>query len=87
MHIEGPLWLSAFLAHGRGIAAATIAELRSVNSVELELTTVFCEKTGMIQLLPLAGVQPDRPNCRSFLRKVPRLIPRIAAARHWLPEE
>ena len=32
-------------------------------------------------------VQPERPNWRSFLRSVPRLMPRIAAARHWLPEE
>ena len=30
-------------------------------------------------------LQTERPNCRSFLRSVPRLIPRITAAWLWLP--
>ncbi len=32
------------------------------------------------------GHQSDRPSARSFLRSVPRLMPRITAARLWLPD-
>ena len=50
------------------------------------------EKRG-VEILSTGGTaggnlrlqEPASPNCFSFLRSVPRLMPRIPAARLWLP--